>query len=93
MGVKQRIQYEPSVRPVYVHLDPLVDILLAHGSRLAFVYRWAQNRTGFYCPMTKPIDFDLIEQTFDLPDFVRLDREGGAIECDSTWARIVGPAR
>jgi hypothetical protein len=40
--------------------------------------------------LAKPIDFDLIESTFVLPDTVRLARLDGSVECDVTWATIKG---
>jgi hypothetical protein len=40
--------------------------------------------------LAKPIDFDLIESTFVLPETVRLARPEGSVECDVTWATIKG---
>lgn len=87
---KSEIAFNPSARPVYLHLEPIVDLLLANGNELSREFRWGENRTGFYCFFKRPLDFDLIEKTFDIPSFVRFDREGDAIECDRTWATIRG---
>lgn len=84
------ILFDPFVRPVYAHLEPIVDLLLANGNALALPFRWGENRTGFFCSLSKPIDFDLIETTFSLPSTVRLARVEGNVECDVTWACIQG---
>lgn len=81
---------DEAVRPVYMHLEPIVDLLLKSGNKLAIEYRWGENRTGFFCHLEKPIDFALVESAFVLPVFVRLHPEAGSIECDVTWATIRG---
>jgi hypothetical protein len=90
MNSKTQITFDSSVRPVYSHLEPIVDLLLAHGNRFAREYRWGENRSGFYCLFQYPLDFELIENTFELPEFIRLDRQNNAVECDKTWASIRG---
>lgn len=90
MNTKSEIIFDPTARPVYLHLEPIVDLLLANGNQLSREYRWGENRTGFYCFLKRSLDFDLIERTFELPSFVRLNREEDAIECDRTWATIRG---
>jgi hypothetical protein len=90
MTGKIPVDFDPSARPVYSHLEPIVDLLIANGNQLALDYKWGENRTGFYCFMSKALDFDLIENHFSLPNFIRLDRENGVIECDQTWATIRG---
>jgi hypothetical protein len=87
---KRAIVFEPHVRPVYAHLEPIVDLLLTHGNRLAHKYRWGENRTGPFCHFSDALNFDLIENTFEIPPYIRLDRQNGSIECDQTWACIVG---
>lgn len=82
--------FDSSIRPVYTHLEPIVDLLLQHGNELARPYRWGENRSGFFCFLAKPIDFHLIESTFMLPETVRLERSEGSVECDATWAVIKG---
>ena len=82
--------FDPAVRPVYAHLEPIVDLLLKSGNKLALPYRWGENRTGYFCFLEKPIDFTLIESAFLLPPNVRLAREEGSVECDTTWASIKG---
>lgn len=87
---KTPIIFDPTVRPVYTHLEPIVDLLLNNGNRLARDYRWGENRSGFYCFLQQPLDFKLIESTFELPSFIRIDRENNSIQCDQTWASIRG---
>jgi hypothetical protein len=84
------ISFAPSTRPVYTHLEPIVDLLLQNGNELARSYRWGENRSAFFCFLAKPIDFDLIESKFTLPESVRLARCERSVECDVTWATIKG---
>ena len=90
MNAKTAIKFDSTVRPVYSHLEPIVDLLLSNGNSLAKDYRWGENRTGFYCFLQAPLDFDLIEKSFAIPESIRLDRENDVIECDHTWASIKG---
>ncbi len=90
MSTKTLITFDPSVRPVYSHLDHIVDRLLRNGNRLTRDHKWGENRTGFYCFLQDPLDFDLIENSFELPEFIRLNRQEDSIECDRTWASIRG---
>lgn len=87
---RTEIVFDPSARPVYSHLEAIVDLLLTNGNELSRPYRWGENRTGFYCLLKHPIDFDLIEEMYIVPSFVRFDQENDAIECDRTWASIRG---
>ena len=90
MSKKRQITFDSKVRPVYSHLEPIVDLLLTNGNSLSHEYRWGENRTGFYCHLQHRLDFDLIESTFEFPSFVRLNRQNDSVECDQTWASIVG---
>jgi hypothetical protein len=65
--MKQKISFDSVVRPVYSHLDPAVELLLEEGNELARDYRWGENRTGYFCLLLRPIDFDLIEAKFEVP--------------------------
>lgn len=86
--MKRKIVFDSTVRPVYVHLQAIVDLLLSAGNELARDYEWGENRTGYYCLLRKTIAFDLIEAEFEIPEFVRMERGSGSIECDKTWASI-----
>lgn len=88
--MKSPLPLDRGARPVYLHLEPIVDLLLESGNILAHDYRWGENRTGFFCHLKKPIDFALIEASFDLPTFILLNRADGSIECDITSATVTG---
>jgi len=90
MSEKRRIQFDSKVRPVYSHLEPIVDLLLDNGNGLSHDYKWGEDRTGFYCHFRLPLDFELIEKAFELPPFVTLNRQSDSVECQRTWASIVG---
>ena len=61
-------------------LDPVLDLLLAHGNVLAEEARWISNPTGYLCVVGRPIDFALIEQAFEIPSSVELVRDLGIID-------------
>lgn len=61
-------------------LDPVLDLLVANGNELATTYRWGSNATGYFAVLKRPINFDLVEQTFEFPDGVVLDRRLGEID-------------
>jgi len=88
--MKSTLPLDRDARPVYLHLEPIVDLLLERGNILAYEYRWSENRTGFFCHLRRPIDFALVEASFDLPHFILLNRSVGSIECEITWATITG---
>jgi hypothetical protein len=90
MSTKRTIAFDPSVRPIYSHLEPIVNLLLAHGNRSAHDYVWGENRTGPFCHLREALNFDLIERSFEIPSFIRLLKDGNSIECDASWATIVG---
>jgi hypothetical protein len=87
---KKLITFDPQVRPIYSHLEVIVDALLDSGNHLVYEYRWGENRTGFYCHLAEPLDFALLESTFELPSFVKLNRQKDSIDCHQTWTLIVG---
>jgi len=86
--MKKEIIYDSSTRPVYTHLRPIVLLLLSAGNELAKDDEWGEDRTGYYCLLRRPIDFDLIEAQFAIPEFIRLERGHSCVECDKTWASI-----
>ena len=90
LNPKRTIAFDPQVRPVYSHLEPIVDVLLQNGNYLAHKYRWGENRTGAFCHLSEDLDFDLIERSFEIPSIIRLLRDSNTIECDVSWATILG---
>lgn len=67
-------------RPRYALLDPILDLLLANGNELATTYRWGSNPTGYFAILKNPIDFDLIEANFELPESIILNKRYGEID-------------
>ena|SRR5688572_4961611 len=91
--MKSNLPLDPGARPAYLHLEPIVDLLLERGNVLAHPFRWGENRTGYFCHLREPIDFALVEASFELPPNILLNREEGSIECDISWATIIGGVR
>ena len=86
--MRREIAFDSSTRPVYEHLRPILLLLLSAGNELARDYEWGEDRTGYFCLLRRPIDFDLIEAQFAIPEFIRLERGRGCVECDKTWTSI-----
>ncbi|HEY4541293.1 MAG TPA: hypothetical protein VIG66_02850 [Noviherbaspirillum sp.] len=61
-------------------LDPVVDLLIAHGNRLSEPYRWGSNPTGYFCLLEQALDLELVESYFDLPATVTLNRRLGIVD-------------
>ncbi len=83
------IKYKKFSHP-YEHLEPIVDFLLLNGNTLARDYRWGENRTGYFCLLVNPIDFDLLLREFNFPPYVKFVISENSIECDKTWSSIKG---
>lgn len=64
----------------YHMFDPVVDLLLANGNQLADVNRWSVDQTGYTCELKQPIDFELLENTFEFPDNVEFNHQHSAID-------------
>jgi len=88
--MKKSIIFDPSVRPVYNHLVPIVNLLLNNGNESSHDYLWGEDRTGYFVHFKRPIDFGLIEASFEIPEFIRLDKSLDTIECDKSWVTIRG---
>lgn len=86
--MKKKIVFDSKARPAYEHLRPIVALLLSTGNELARDYEWGSDRTGYYCLLRKPIDFDLVEAEFEIPEFIQMGRLTGCIECNETWVSI-----
>lgn len=89
--MKNTLEYDPNAEPPYAHMETIVDLLLANGNTLAKDVRWHNDMAATICFLTQAIDFDLIENHFELPSCIRLTKERGALECDETWRTIQGP--
>ncbi|RCS58073.1 hypothetical protein [Parvibium lacunae] len=66
--------------PGHAILDPVLDYLLAQGNQLATSYRWASNPTGLVAVVRFPINFNQLEEEFDFPPDIILDKKYGCID-------------
>jgi hypothetical protein len=79
-------------KPSYTILDPIVDLLLAHGNALANEYKWGSNPMGYFCELKHPIDYGLVESSFELPAGLQLIKELGQIDYGLGTVVIYGAA-
>lgn len=80
----------------YLHLIPLIEMLIEHGNKPVpspKSNRWGLyvTRGGWLCDLQKPIDFELVQRTFELPGSLKLSPEAGTIFCENSWIEIRGP--
>jgi hypothetical protein len=87
---RRKIRFDLHENTVYAHLEPILDLLLDNGNRLSTEYRWGEDRTGYFCHFRLPLNFDLIESTFELPAFIRLYPDEDKIGCNVSWVTIRG---
>jgi hypothetical protein len=66
--------------PKYNVLEPILELLLGSGNRIATDYRWGSNSTRYFCVLTDPIDFSLVEREFRIPASVQLLRKYNEID-------------
>ncbi len=72
------------------HLLAILQLLELHGNsceRSIPLYRdkYSEHQRA----VNKPIDFDLIEETFEIPSFISLNRERRTVLCQTCWCAIV----
>jgi hypothetical protein len=75
------------------HLRPILQVLEDHGNKYDHskpLYRDKYSEAKRV--MDRPIDFDLIENTFIVPHFVLLSRPKAVILCQMCWCSIVEKA-
>tara|TARA_B110001454_G_C12723326_1_gene436672 strand:- start:29599 stop:30246 length:648 start_codon:yes stop_codon:yes gene_type:complete len=53
--------------------DAVVDLLIANGNKLVDEKRWSWDKEGGHCLLTRPIDFKLIKENFEVPPDITLD--------------------
>lgn len=85
--------YDRDGEPAMAHLAPVMVALVQAGNEVVwrnenFGFRPAPH--GWTAELTGPIDFDLIEARFELPDSVILDREGDKIWDEGNQAVVLG---
>jgi len=75
------------------HLVPVLLALVGAGNELRYdtpYFGFLPQPHGWYCELIGPIDFDLLEARFELPDTIHLDREHDLISDDGNQAEIYG---
>lgn len=65
----------PAGLPISRIFDPIVDLLIENGNELAESPRLAGSQAGFSSALSKPLDLNLIEATFVLPESTVLNRQ------------------
>ena len=71
------------------HLKPIQDLLTENGNSFSHPSRLIKERDGASIKLLpKPIDFDLVEQSFEIPSFITLGIENNAILCERCWCEI-----
>ncbi len=91
MGHAHPLHASGEAQRPFANLLPLVDALLEGGNALVddgFV----PNPDGWRCRLTRPIDFDLVRDRFEIPDTIQLSPEHDTILDRLTWCSIEGPA-
>ncbi len=87
---------EPDDRPgepAMAHISPVMLALVEAGNEVV----WRNENFGFVpaphgwtAELARPIDFDLVERRFVLPDTISLDREGDCIWDHGSQAVVLG---
>ncbi len=90
MRRKTKISPLPIDERPYSHLEPMVDALLESGNRTVGS-KFYLDQDGWRSDLEKPINFKLIEETFELPKSIVLSRGNDSILCHNTWIEIKGP--
>jgi hypothetical protein len=72
------------------HLKPVLEFLVSKGNTYAKGPLETSKDGGRTRHMSGPIDFDAVEQWFDVPSFIKLAREHHGILCTRCWCDIVG---
>lgn len=87
--MKTKVRDEPEdYRTPYSHLAPVVDFLLKNGNSSAHDFIWGVNRTGYFCHLSKPIDFELLLGNFEFPDTILINRKEQLIDFLKTYTVI-----
>ena len=78
---KQKLDFEKfRGLPKYRVFDDVLDLLLSNGNQLTTEYRWGSNPTGYFAILQYPIDFEIVEENFEIPPSVNLNKEYGEID-------------
>lgn len=72
------------------HLEPILDLLEKNGSRYDHATPMETDKGGGSTRRIKGvINFDLIENVFDIPKFIKLNRKEKSVFCARCWCDIV----
>jgi len=83
---------EGAERP-YENLLPLVDALVAGGNRWTSpTGPFYRDRDGWRCDMEDALDFEMIEELFELPPSIEVSPAYGTVLDRNTWVIIEGDA-
>ena len=77
----------------YERLVPIVEALVEAGNRLVHEdgdRGFIPQQDGYNAYLTDPIDFDLLERVFEVPDDLLLDRERDLLMDRRTFAMVYG---
>lgn len=81
----------------YGPLAPIVELLLRSGNALTYPDKQTKHKGfmptqgGWTCYLDKPIDFELVANSFEFPAKVHLSRDEDTIFDERTWVAIEGP--
>ena len=95
MTERRRIEADPADphRP-YTHLVPLVEGLIDRGNELAHPPPdggvFSPSQGGWVAYLSRRIDWDWVQETFELPDLVRYDKNDDEIFDNKNWISILG---
>jgi len=78
----------PNDRLPYLHLMPIVHGLVAAGNTVDG--RFTLTKSGWYCSMRDPIDFDVIRSQFELPATITLSEQYDTVLDEATLTTIEG---
>ena len=79
--------------PAMAHLAPVMVALVQAGNTVTHRnshFGFISQPHGWVAYLDEPIDFDLIEARFVLPDTIVLDRDGDRILDNHNWAEVLG---
>lgn len=92
----KKIQIQPYAdksTPVYYHLNPVIDYLIAEGYEPSNRFLWGANRTGYFAHFRNDIDFIKLKDSFDFPLSIQVDEILQTIDCFKTYSMIKGGVR
>lgn len=87
-GFSQDFEH-PYEKP-YQHLEPLTDALIKAGNEPTRKSIWYLTRDGWRSDFKLPLDFDLLEQLFEIPTTIQFLRDRDSIFCQNSWSQIRG---